>query len=576
MPLFCRRHGASLITMFSLLVHAPPLWAQAAAPAPPAAPAPLPNAGQLLQDLQRGPPIRPRSDADAAALPAPRAPDAAAAPAGAETTFTLRALRLSGNRQFSTGDLLPLLQDAIGQRLGLAGLQALADRITQHYRSAGYPVARAHLLAQDVVDGEVTITVLEGRLGRVELTGSAPVAPRALPLAGLQPGEVLTDAGLQRALLLASDLPGLRVRSTLQPGATVGTSDLLIEMTPGAPYSASLDADNHGGASTGRQRLGASLALNNPTGLADVASLRAQASAGGLLRYARLGWQLPVNTHGSRAGVAWSEMRYRLGGDFAALQAGGRASIASLYASHPLLRSRQANVNLQLQFDGKRLHDAVDSSSTVTDKRVQAIGLALNGDRYDDWAGGGATRLNAQWTLGRLTIQSSDARAVDEASARTQGHFDKLALNLTRQQALGPRASLSLAFTAQVARKNLDASEKLSLGGAGAVRAYASGEAPSDRAQLLAVDLRVMLAPEWSGLVLFDAAQGQANAAPWSQTTGSRSRHLSGAGAGLSWAPAALAAAQIQLVYASRFTAAASSASEGSRGRCWLQGSWAL
>jgi hypothetical protein len=38
---------------------------------------------------------------------------------------------------------------------------ALAQNITQHYRQAGYPLARAYLPAQEVLDGIIDIAILK-------------------------------------------------------------------------------------------------------------------------------------------------------------------------------------------------------------------------------------------------------------------------------------------------------------------------------------------------------------------------------------------------------------------------------
>ena len=63
-----------------------------------------------------------------------------------------------------------------GSELSLADLQAMAARITKHYRSRGFFVAQAYLPAQDIRDQEVTIAVSEGRLGAeaYQCDGSQP------------------------------------------------------------------------------------------------------------------------------------------------------------------------------------------------------------------------------------------------------------------------------------------------------------------------------------------------------------------------------------------------------------------
>ena len=77
----------------------------------------------------------------------------------------VRRIRFSG-----AADLLPaaelqaVVADALGKPHDFAGLEALAQRITDHLKKSGYLLARAYLPRQDVTDGDLEITILAGRL----------------------------------------------------------------------------------------------------------------------------------------------------------------------------------------------------------------------------------------------------------------------------------------------------------------------------------------------------------------------------------------------------------------------------
>jgi hemolysin activation/secretion protein len=511
-----------------------------------------PSAGSVLRDLQRPEAPLPRS-ANESALPA-RKDDAGQARASSDQQLLLKRLRFTGATVFTASQLQAAVADGLGRTLDLDGLQALVDRVTRLYRDAGYPLARAVLPAQDIVDGEVQVQVVEGRLGAVTVRNATRLQAAVLPLDGLQVGSVIADAPLERALLLTQDLAGVRVRSTLQPGATVGTSELLVELSPGQAWAGSVEADNQGSPSTGLRRLGGSISLNNAAGLGDVLSLRALGSEGDGLRYGRLSWQVPVGAQGSRLGVALSDMRYRLGGDFEALQAHGSATVQSLFASHPLRRSRSANLNVQLQVEDKRLRDLADAAGTASGKALQVATLSLSGDASDSLANGGRGGWNSgqlSWAQGRLRLGEAQARELDAASAQTAGEFGKLQFSLQRLQnlpVLGGRTSLMLGLSGQWAQKNLDSSEKFALGGAGGVRAYHAGVAAVDRALLLTLEWRQALAPGWQASVFMDTARGTSQARSWdgAGATASAQPRLQGAGIGLSWTGSNGLSAQLQ------------------------------
>jgi len=149
----------------------------------------------------------------------------------------------------------------------------MATRISDYYHANGYFVAQAYLPPQDIKNGIVEIAVLDGQYGKVPLNNKTRLSDRIANnlLGGLNSGDPVMSDPLETRLLLLSDVPGVNVKSTLVPGADVGTSDLLVDLTPGKSVTGSVDADNAGNRYTGEYRLGATVNLNNPTGNGDVA-----------------------------------------------------------------------------------------------------------------------------------------------------------------------------------------------------------------------------------------------------------------------------------------------------------------
>jgi hemolysin activation/secretion protein len=70
------------------------------------------------------------------------------------------------------------------------------------------------------------------------------------------------------------------------------------------------------------------------------------------------------------------------------------------------------------------------------------------------------------------------------------GGFWKVNASAARLQALGPADSLYASYTGQRAGKNLDSSQKMSVGGASALRAYDSGAASGDNGDLMTAEYR--------------------------------------------------------------------------------------
>jgi hemolysin activation/secretion protein len=366
------------------------------------------------------------------------------------------------------------------------------------------------------------------------------------------------------------------VRSTLAPGAAVGTSDLIVDVTPGRRVSGSVEADNAGYYYTGEYRVGATVNINNPLGHGDVASLRVLTSGPGL-KYARASYQMQFGR--ATAGVAYTALEYKLRKGFSDLQANGTAEVASVYASYPLIRSRNSNLYALVEYEDRTFQDKVDLFSTVTDKKGRAWMGSFYGNHRDGIAGGGLNTYSLTATSGNIDITGSSgldptALQADEAGPRTNGHYGKLGFNFSRLQRITDRLSLYGAIYGQLASRNLDISEKMGLGGMYAVRAYPVGEAYSDQGFVATHEARLLL-PKFSErmpgqfhLIGFvDAGLGTVNKNPFNDEK--NRRHLLGAGIGLTWSE--YNNFVVNTYYARKLGHEEATAAPDKDGRFWIQ-----
>ena len=456
-------------------------------------------------------------------------------PAGVSVRVT--ALRLTGQTIFSEAELVAASGFATGGDYNLRRMRQVAAKITAYYNERGYFLAQAYLPAQDIKDGAVTIAVIEGRYGKIDLNNRTNLRDGVARgvLGGLDGGDIVATAPLERRLLLLSDIPGVVVRSTLSPGEAVGTSNLAVDIDPGRRVSGSIEADNGGNHFTGAFRFGGSLNLNNPTGHGDLLSVRALASTSGLA-YGRAAYQTLLGI--STIGVAYSHVRYELGREFKSLDADGTADVVSLFGSHPLIRSRRANLNALGAVEAKFFEDRLGAAETETHRRVKVLSLGLSGNHLDSFGGGGSNIYSIGTSLGELDIRSAADRAIDRVTARADGSYAKIQASVAREQNVAGPLSFYAAARGQLASKNLDSSEKMELGGPYAVRAYPEGEAYGDEGYVATAEARVRL-PQFAlpgrlQLIGFvDVGTIRFAKDPW--FTGSNVARRSGVGAGLNW-----------------------------------------
>lgn len=493
-----------------------------------------PSAGSQMQQLPRIPVQQnaiPTLDIQQAEKPV--------VPKSESTKIMVKNLKISGAPVYSEAQLLAVTGFKSGSELSLSDLRGMATSIANYYHNNGFFVAQAYLPAQDIKNGVVTIAVIPGQYGNITLNNKTNLSNSLANnlLGGLNKGDLVKSDQLETRLLLLSDVPGVRVKSTLVPGATVGTSDLIVDVKPGPRFSGSIDADNAGNPYTGAYRAGGTFNINNLAGHGDVASLRVLTSGPGL-NYGRASYQMQFGK--VTTGVAYSYLEYHLGKQYTNLDAYGSQQIVSVFASYPLIRSRNNSLHALIGYDEKIFQDKVGLTSSVANKEAHVLRTSLYGDHRDSFIAGGFDAYSLTLSSGYINLENAEVRNIDAATARTNGYYNKLALYANRQQNLNDTFSLYTSIYGQWASKNLDVSEKMELGGMYAVRAYPEGEAYGDEGYVFTVEPRMRLPKFWERMPgqtqligFIDTGSIITNTNTWAG--GINRRTLSGGGVGLNW-----------------------------------------
>ena len=455
-----------------------------------------PDAGSLRQQIEQQ---RPQP------LPAARPQSAPLPPQIQPTTgmsVMVKSFRFAGNTLLSSEQLAPALQPFVGQQLDFAGLQRAADAVATAYRQAGW-IVRAYLPEQDISEGTLTLQVIEARFAGLRFEGEASQRVTREQLQAffarqLATGQALDANALDRALLLADDLPGISVAGTLAPGVSEGETALALQTTDEPLMYGDIGLDNTGAISTGSERLTANLNINSPTGRGDLLSLNGLLTQGS--QYGRIAYTHPFGYSGLRLGISASHMQYKVVNgpqSIRDLNIQGSSSSMGLDWSYPLLRARLHNVYFSGGLEAKRF-DSNNSSSTpdnaksYSDYNSTAIRLGLSGNRFDTWGQGGANSASAQWLHGRLS--NMKAHSLVDSIERS---FSKINYSLSRQQTVTGAHSVLLSLQGQHANQALDSSEKFYIGGSGTVRAYPVSELGGESGQVLTAEWRWRINPSW-------------------------------------------------------------------------------
>jgi hemolysin activation/secretion protein len=290
---------------------------------------------------------------------------------------------------------------------------------------------------------------------------------------------LVTDALLERQLMLLNDLPGLKARATLVPGQQFGSTAVEVE-TSEKIIGASFGVSNAGKPEIGERRVEGGVELNNPLRIGDQFTLRAMRSTDGLFRYRRVGYSLPLGADGIRLAVSATATDYDLGGAFAALGISGRVRSADATVSYPFVRSRAKNVIGALQW-----------RQTTTQQDVLGLPFSeaklplLVGSVYANWVG-----ADSSATAVSLAASTNVLRKGTNTAGTDNRQFIKMDGEVTYLTGAARNWDLFLRGRMVHATTGLPDTEKMSLGGPDSVRGYTSSQYRGDSGYQMTAELR--------------------------------------------------------------------------------------
>lgn len=455
----------------------------------------------------------------------------ATSPGGAATGQRVAISRIEwiGNSVIDSATLEEFVKPAIAKALTLPELNALARQVAGYYHSRGFPFASAFVPPQKISEGLLRIEIVEGRYGKVS-SGGEFLPKEADPfLAALRPGDVIEAQRLERTMLIVDDLPNIDVAPFVRPGAEYGTGNLEAVITRSAKYGGEFGLDNVGNRFTGEYRLRYGFNGYSLFRFGDEVRIKLLSSQSGTV-LGSADYEAPLNGSGLRGQIGLAHTSYQLGREYDYLKANGYADVLSTRVGYPVVRSQARNLNVSLGGLYKQLRDRVEISGTDQRKKSWAFPLTASFDARDPLMGGGVTFGNVAYTQGQLSLDALQRQA-DASTARTNGHFHKLNMDLARIQTLPANFSLFVRAAAQHTDQNLDSSEKFAIGGFAGVRAYPTGQGVGDKGWFAQTELRQKVGG-LTAFAFYDAGSSTANARPWGGNAAVR-ENISGSGLGV-------------------------------------------
>jgi hemolysin activation/secretion protein len=429
----------------------------------------LPNTVQPGRDQPLPLPITPESEFDFSIQAPKRAPVPRAAD---ELTFILRDITISGAKLFSAESLRPLYEGMIGREVKLADIIAVADAIEAKYREAGYVLTRAFVPPQRVGNGIFTLTVVEGFVSAVAVEGGNEAAQNQIkaylqPVLAARPLDIRT---MERALLLANDIPGVTASGLLRPSPdTPGASDLVVTLTQSA-VSGGFATDNRGSKFAGPWTIRGDAAVNGLiTGTDQLAASLSSIPDGVEKLTGQLRYSLPLGKGGTIVSLAASGTYGEPGSTLAPLDVITKSYTVGPRLRIPFLRSRAESLFLDGGFNWQYA-EVTTFAGLLSHDQWRSLDASLTYVETGFLNGSSSLTLGIVRGLPILGASPNGSPELSRPGADTD--FTKLTTTLRRGQILYGPLNLALNATGQYAFAPLVAGEQVAFGGDGIGRGY--------------------------------------------------------------------------------------------------------
>jgi len=448
--------------------------------------------------------------------------------------------------------LVFLIREQRRQRgITLGMIEAVADTITRYYRERGFILAKAYIPQQQVRDGIVTLTILLGELGEVDVHNNKRYSTNSLKRVFKNDyGNPVTNDGVEEKLYLLNDLPGLSVQGYFEPGSQVGDTKFNVNVTREKWYDASLRIDNHGAERSGKNRAFAQFQLHNPSTLGDQLDLSIlQSYSPQNSTYGAFGYTIPVMTPRLKFSVGASSNDFALGSGNSELSSAdsgfdmeGKSLVVDSSLRYQLKRSRVTNYSTELKISQIKSELQIgDSDAGELNNTVRNIELSFDYDRLNE-----KKRVLQQASVSIISSKFVLGGFEGQEQAPEILMFDYSRLSFVNVPFTKIESRVVIHFAGQYAGTSLGSVNQWGMGGPTRMRGFSINEYYADDAAYFGADW-IFKGPDFNGFKIFgerletvfqpflfaDLGYGQVHAFEEDDDTGDTKAELADVGFGI-------------------------------------------
>lgn len=455
--------------------------------------------------------------------------------------FKLRSVVLRGAGSLPSTSLQDIYASFINKDVSAADLSTITTAITEHYRIAGWHLTRAIIRPQNADGGRLVITIIEGRIAEVRVRGNA-AKNQALNeiLAPIKHEKHSRRDTVERRLLLASDLPGVRIAETSleEVGTASGRFRLIVDAESWNNYT-SITVDNRGTNAVGPYQSYLATNFNSVFKAGDTLGA-AFSTATDLkeLKFGRFSYSTPIGLDGARVSIVAAHSSVKPGDFRREFNTNVRADFVEIRGTIAPLRTQTSSLWLSGAASVGEYSER-DVFGKIYADHLRIISGTADYQTKDSLGGRNYLTMNAKLGLPILGATRADdplsSRGISAEFAKVEGYYSRI-------QTLSGPWSLKLAAATQLASGPLLLSQQFYLGAAFG-RGFFGLEYSRDNAAAGSVELRYDHSLSWNFLNGYQIYGYLDHTSIWNIRDDARALTLSLAGAGVRfYLPSALQA----------------------------------
>lgn len=379
----------------------------------------------------------------------------------------------------------------------LGQIEAIADRITKFYRERGFILAKAYIPKQEVRDGIVTLTLLLGILGNVEVNKNNMYSTSTLKsVFDSSLTKPVTSEQIEENLYLINDFPGISVNGFFEPGHQVGDTKLNINVKKESRYKYNFRLDNHGTKATGLYRAYLDFQVNNPLGNADLINASIlNASSPSNTQFWRLFYQTKLFSPRIKLSIGTSENQFIVDkSDLGTSQdLSGTVNVQDVGLRYDIKRSRKNNAKLELKYETIASDLLIGTFSSGLNEKVNNLSLIYSFDSLNE-----KSRRLHQGAVKVTTAKIGSEVDKGQDSDYQVYSLDYTILGFVKVPLFDSTSRLIIRSALQYTGKKISSVSRSGLAGPTRARAYSSDVFSADDALFLGIDW-VFNAPSFIG-----------------------------------------------------------------------------